>query len=212
MKLKKYFFSGLAVFLPLILTIYVSIWALNFAESILGKYLKPLFLEHYDFYVWGLGIFILFVLILLCGFLVTNYFGRQIHKLTEQAITNVPVIGSIYPAFKEVAKFLFRDSDNKNYVEQVVLVEWPRKGIWIVGFITNTSPAVVTEKIGRDMVNVLIPSVPNPVSGFVVMVPREDVVPLKMSVEDAIKILVSGGVVNPGQTLPEMFDDTKPAA
>jgi uncharacterized membrane protein len=195
-RFKKYFFSGLAVFLPLALTIYVSIWALNFAESLFGKYLKPFFLENYDFYFWGLGIFTLVAVVLFCGFVVTNYFGRSIHRFAESLVLRVPLASNIYPAFKEVAKFLFSDRPGKQF-EQVVLVEWPSPGLYALGFVTNKSPAVMCEKVGKELCNVLIPHVPNPMSGYIVIVPRDAIISLPWSVEDAVKFIVSGGVLDP---------------
>lgn len=200
-RLKKYFFSGLAVFLPLILTIYISIWALNFAESLFGKYLRVFFIEHYDFYFWGFGIIVLLLVIFACGFLITNYFGRVAHRMAENLLLNVPLIKNIYPAFKEIAQFLFREEGAASNPQQVVMVEWPRKGVWSIGFMTNVSPAEVKAKSGRDLVNVLIPTVPNPLTGFVLMFPREEVTILAMTIEEAVKIIVSGGVVIPG--IPE---------
>jgi uncharacterized membrane protein len=191
---KKYFFSGLAVFLPIGLTIYVFIWVLNFAESIFGRYLRPFFLDYYDFYFWGLGIIALLLIVLFCGFLVTNYFGRKLQALAEKAMLRIPLMANIYPAFKEIAGFIFREKATK--FEQVVLVEWPRKGVYTIGFLTNTSPRVVMDKVGREMVNVLIPTVPNPVTGFVMMFPKEEVVLIDMPFEQALRTIVSGGVVN----------------
>lgn len=196
-RLKKYFFSGLAVFLPFILTIYVCAWFLNFSESIFGKYLRPFLLENYDFYIWGLGIVVLVVLILFSGFIVTNYFGRAIHRTTESLMMRIPVMKSIYPAFKEIAKFIFREDDGTQLPQQVVLVQWPRLGLYTLGFLTNKTTKVIMDATGQDMVNVLIPHVPNPLSGYFMMVPRSEIIPLQMSVEDAIKIIVSGGVVDP---------------
>ncbi|NTV29513.1 MAG: DUF502 domain-containing protein [Candidatus Omnitrophica bacterium] len=194
-RLKKYFFSGLAVFLPIVLTIYVSIWILNFAEGLFGKYLRPFFLEHYDFYFWGLGIIVLLTLILFCGFLVANYFGRAAHRWGESLLLKVPVAGTMYPAFKEIAKFLFRDEQGS--FQQVVMIEWPRKGVYVVGFLTNEAAPQISAIAGKKMCNVLIPSVPNPLTGFVAIVAEDELIPLKTSVEEAIKIIVSGGVVNP---------------
>jgi uncharacterized membrane protein len=194
-RFKKYFFSGLAVFLPMGLTIYVFIWVLNFAESIFGRYLRPFFLDYYDFYFWGLGIIVLLLIILFCGFLVTNYFGRQLQATTEKLMLRIPLMANIYPAFKEIAKFIFRDK--KARVERVVLVEWPRKGCYSIGFLTNTAPKQVTEKLNLKLVNVLIPTVPNPLTGFVIMFPEAEVISLPITVEEAVKIIVSGGVVNP---------------
>ncbi|MFH0754063.1 MAG: DUF502 domain-containing protein [Candidatus Omnitrophota bacterium] len=193
-RLKKYFFSGLAVFLPLSLAIYVFFWLMNFAESILGKYLKPFLLEYYDFYFWGLGILILLTVILFCGFLVTQYFGRTLHRSAERMLLKVPLLGTIYPAFKEIAQFLFRERAAQ--VQQVVLLEWPSPGLFIIGFLTSTTSFRVSDKVGCKLLNVMIPNVPNPLTGFVVMVPEDRVRRLDISVEEAVKIVVSGGVIN----------------
>lgn len=194
-RLKKYFFSGLVVFLPLVLTVYVSIWILNLAESVFGKFLRPFFLNHYDFYFWGIGIVVLVALVLLSGFLVTNYFGRAMHQLGEKALLRIPLAGSIYPAFKEITGFLFREEEGR--FKQVVMIEWPRKGAYAVGFQTNEAAPQISALVGKKMHNVLIPSVPNPFTGFVAIVAEDEITPLNTSVEEAIKIIVSGGVVNP---------------
>jgi uncharacterized membrane protein len=194
-RLKKYFFSGLVVFLPIGLTIYVFIWVLNFAESIFGRYLRPFLLDYYDFYFWGLGIIVLLLIVLFCGFLVTNYFGRTLQALTERIMLRIPLMANIYPAFKEIAGFIFREKATR--FEQVVLVEWPSPGLYALGFLTNKTPAVICKLVGKELCNVLIPHVPNPVSGYIVIVPREAVIPLPLSVEEAVKFIVSGGVVDP---------------
>jgi uncharacterized membrane protein len=194
-RFKKYFFSGLAVFLPIALTVYVFVMVLNFAESILGRYLRPFFLDYYDFYFWGLGIIVLLLIIVFIGFLVTNYFGRKLQSLAEKIMLRIPLMANIYPAFKEIAKFIFRDK--KARFERVVLVQWPCKGVYSIGFMTNIAPKQVMEKVNLKLVNVLIPTVPNPLTGFVIMVPEAEAIPLPISVEEAVKIIVSGGVVNP---------------
>ncbi len=196
-RIKKYFFSGLAVFLPVVLTIYVCIWVLNFAENIFGKHLRPFFLNNYDFYFWGIGIAVLITIILFCGFLITNYFGRSVHRFAEGLLMRIPVMGSVYPAFKEIARFLFREEDAKGAVQQVVLVEWPHDGIYTIGFLTNKTNKVICDAAGRELVNVLIPTVPNPLSGFIMMFPRAKVTDLPLTIEQAVKIIVSGGVVDP---------------
>ncbi len=192
-RLKKYFFSGLAVFLPLVLAIYVFVWLMNFVESLLGKYLKPFFLENYDFYFWGFGILILVLLILFSGFLITQYFGRIMHRMTEKLVLRVPLLGMIYPAFKEISKFFFLE---KARFDKVVLVEWPCKGAYVVGFLTNPVALRIADKVGKKLSHVMIPKVPNPLTGFVVLVPDELITPLDITVEEAVKIIVSGGVMN----------------
>ena len=194
LRLRKYFLSGLAVFLPLVFAIYVFIWILNFMESLLGRYLRPFFIEYYDFYLWGLGILILLLVVLFCGFCVTHYFGKVIHRVTERIVLRIPLLGSIYPAFREIAGFLFRE--HASNIQQVVMVEWPCKGMYMIAFLTNKTAERIAVKAGRKMSNVMIPHVPNPLVGFVVMVPDEDIVPLPISIEEAVKIIVSGGVIN----------------
>lgn len=194
-RLRKYFFSGLAVFLPFVLTVSVCVWALNFAESILGRYLRPFFLDHYDFYFWGFGILVLMLLILLCGFVGANYFGRAMQRMTERIVLKIPLMGSIYPAFKEIAGFLFKEESSRR-PQQVVMVEWPCKGMYMIAFLTNQTSERIAAITGKKLFNVMIPHVPNPLVGFVVMVPEEDIVPLPISIEEAVRIIVSGGVVN----------------
>ena len=193
-RLKKYFFTGLAVFLPLALAVYVFVWIMNFAERLLGKYLKPFLLEYYDFYFWGLGILLLVAIILFCGFVVTHYFGKVIHRMTEKLVLQVPLLNTIYPAFKEISRFLFRKQ--KTSIQKVVMVQWPSPGIYVVAFLTNSTSERIAQYVGRKMCNVMIPSVPNPLTGFVVMIPEEDIVPLPITIEEAVRIIVSGGVVN----------------
>jgi uncharacterized membrane protein len=192
-RLKKYFFSGLAVFLPLVLAIYVFVWLMNFVESILGKYLKPFFLEYYDFYFWGFGILILILLILFSGFLITQYFGKVMHRMTEKLVLRVPFLGMIYPAFKEISRFFFQE---KAHFDKVVLVEWPRPGAYVLGFLTNPTATRISDKVGKKLSNVMVPHVPNPLTGFLLMVPDELITPLDITVEEAVRIMVSGGVMN----------------
>ena len=192
-RLKKYFFSGLAVFLPLVLAIYVFVWLMNFLESILGKYLKPLFLEYYDFYFWGLGILILVLLILFSGFLIRQYFGKVMHRVMEKLVLRVPLLGMIYPAFKEISKFFFQE---KAHFDKVVLVEWPRPGAYVLGFLTNPTSPRIADKVGKKLSNVMVPHVPNPLTGFLLMVPDELITPLDITVQEAVRIMVSGGVMN----------------
>lgn len=193
-RVRKYFFSGLAVFLPLGLTIQVFLWALKFTDNILGGYLKR---SDFDLYFPGLGIILLVSLIFLSGVLITHYFGRVIHQFIEGVFMRIPIIATIYSAFKEVSRFVFQNDSLVRRAQKVVLIQWPRPGVYTIGFLTNQTPRVICDKAGRQLVNVLIPNVPNPLSGFVMMFPLEDVQPLDMSVQDAIRIIVSGGVVDP---------------
>ena len=126
--------------------------------------------------------------------------------MAERLVSHVPLLGTIYPAFKEIATFMFRDQSK--HVQQVVMVEWPCKGMYMIAFLTNKTAERINAKAGRKMSHVMIPHVPNPLVGFVVMVPDEDIVPLPISVEEAVKIIVSGGVINGDEPAnAELSDD-----
>jgi uncharacterized membrane protein len=195
-RLRRYFISGLIVFLPLTLTAYLFVWTVNFADNILGKFIQPYFKETFGFYFDGLGIVVGVWLIVIIGFLATNFFGRKLHDAFEKMILKLPFFRQVYPAIKEMALFLF--SRERLRFKQVVIVEYPRKGVYAFGFLTNEQTTKrACDKVGKDLCNVFLPSSPSPVTGFVLMVPRKELIPTDVSVEEAIKFNVSGGVVNP---------------
>ena len=200
-RIKKYFFSGLAIFLPLGLTIQVFLWALKFADHILGGSLRQYLQRNYNFDFPGFGILILVTAILFCGFLVTNYFGRVLHRSIDGLMMKIPLIATIYSAFKEIAQFFFQEKIGK--IQQVVLIEWPRPGAYMIGFKTNATTRIVIDKVGKNLINVMIPHVPNPLTGFVVMLPDDLVKTLDMTVEEAFQIIVSGGVIDPHALSPD---------
>jgi len=195
-KLKRYFLSGLVVFLPLTLTIYLFLWSLNFADGLLGKYIEPLFAVKFGFYFRGISILISVYFIILIGFFASNFFGRRLYETFERTIIKLPFFRQVYPAIKEMAIFLF--SRDKLAFKQVALVEYPRKGVYVFGFLTNEHASEkICKQTKEDLCNVFIPSAPSPITGFVTMIPRKEVILSDISVEEAIKFNVSGGVVNP---------------
>ncbi len=193
-RLQRNFVSGLGVFLPLALTVYLFIWAFNFTDGFFGKFIRPFFPDEFNYYFPGLSLLIGLVVITVIGFLVTNYLGKRFHSLIEHLLLKLPFFKQVYPAFKEMAGFIF--SRERLTFKQVVIVQYPSKGIYSLGFLTNEAPKKVVEKLGRPMVNVFIPTVPHVVSGYVVMVPKEDVIYTDMPVEETVKYIVSGGVVS----------------
>ena len=194
---KKYFLSGLIVFLPVALTVYLFGMAINFADSFFGKYLQPYFYENFGFYFRGISIFVGVCLILVIGFFVTNFLGRKIYNFFEQLLIKLPFFRQVYPAIKEMAIFLF-SRERMHSFRQVVIVEYPRKGIYSFGFLTNETSEKMCGAVKTKLCNVFIPSAPGPLTGFVVMVPKKDITVTDVSVEEAFKFIVSGGVVNPG--------------
>jgi len=195
--LRKYFISGLIVFLPMALTIYIFFLAINFADNILGKYLEPVFMERFGFYFRGISILIGMYVIVVVGFLFTNFLGRQIYDFFDRLIVKLPFFKQVYPALKEMAGFLFSGDKLKTF-RQVVIAEYPRKGIFSVGFLTNESSDIFNELTkSNELCNVFFATSPSPVTGFTVLIPKKDVIITEIKIEDAFKFLVSGGVVNP---------------
>jgi uncharacterized membrane protein len=195
-RLRRYFISGLVVFLPLALTIYLFVLALSFTDGLLGKFLEPYFIENLGFYVRGFSIVVGVCIIILLGFFVTIFLGRKIHEFFERLLLKLPFFKQVYPALKEMALFLF-SRDRLSRFRQVVLVEYPRKGIYAFGFLTNDSSAKLCEQTKKELCNVFIPSAPGPLTGYVVLIQKKEIIFTDISIENAFKFILSGGVVNP---------------
>lgn len=193
--LRRYFLYGLTIFLPVLLTGYVIALLFNFADGFLGKLIKPIFIKIFGFYFWGLSIIIFLLLVVLIGFLATHFFGRRLYPFIEKLLLKVPFVKQIYPAIKEIASFLF--NREKAHFKQVVLVEYPRKGVYSLGFLVSDTSPQICQQLKGDLCNILIPTSPSPFTGFVVMVPRDEIIFMDIKVEEAIKFIVSDGVVNP---------------
>jgi uncharacterized membrane protein len=192
-RLKSYFISGLIIFLPLALTINLLIVMFNIADGFLGKYLQPYFSREFGFYVRGISILVCVSLILCIGFFATNFLGKTVYPVFEGMLLRLPFFKQVYPAFKEIAMFLF--SREKFTFRQVVLIEYPRQGIYSVGFLTNEASSQVADKTGRNLCYVFVPHTPSPLTGFLTLVPKEELIFPDISVEEAIKIVITGGVI-----------------
>jgi len=195
-KFKKYFISGLVVFLPIALTIYVFFLAINFADNILGRYIEPVFMNEFGFYFRGISIIIGVYIIVLIGFFFTHFLGKKIYDFFDSLIVKLPFFKQVYPALKEMAMFLFSRDQLKSF-RQVVLIEYPRKGVYSVGFLTNDSSDKINEMTKCELCNVFIPSAPGPLTGFAIMVQKKEIIFTDIKIEDAFRFIVSGGVVNP---------------
>ncbi len=198
-KLKAYFFTGILVTAPVMITFFVAYKLIVFVDVSVNKLLPPQFaLNNYlPFTIPGLGIIILVVALILVGMFAAGFLGRFFLRLGEWIVYKVPFISSVYSLLKQIFEtFLSSKSDA---FKKVVLLEYPRKGIWILGFVSTDTEGEVKDIVKKDMMNVFIPTTPNPTSGFLIFVPREDVVELEMSVEDGIKFVISGGIVSPDE-------------
>lgn len=198
--LRSYFVAGSLIVLPVLLTLFLFIWFFKFLDSILGRFINRYLMNNYGYSIPGLGIIFSFLLILFTGFLVTHLINKRVLGFLEYWFVKFPVIRQIYPAVKQIVYFLFKDA--KASFRKTVLVEFPRKGLYSLGFVTNESPDHFNKKTKRRLFNVFIPSTPGPLTGYLVIVPYEDLIMVDISIEDALKMIISGGVVQPARESP----------
>ena len=196
-RLRTYLLAGIAVTAPIGITIYLGILFVEFVDEQMRGLLPAEYdpLRYLPFDIPGLGVLALFLLLLVAGFFAASLVGRMVFRLGETLIDRVPVVRSVYGALKQIFETVFADSSSS--FREVVLVEYPRRGLWAVGFITGRTKGEVRERIDHDLVNIFVPTTPNPTSGFLLFVRREDLVPLDMSVEDGMKMVISAGIVTP---------------
>lgn len=196
-RVRAYFLAGILVVAPISITFYIAWGLLDFVDS----RVTPLIPARYNpgtylpFGVPGLGLIILCVVITLIGATTAGYLGRVLVRLSEGLVARTPVIRSIYGAVKQLVETVF--GHKANAFRQVVLLEWPREGCWTIGFVANEPPGEVRARLDADLCSVMVPTTPNPTGGYLVFVPREKVIPLEMSVEDTMKMVLSSGIVVP---------------
>ena len=195
--IKSKFVTGLFVVIPLGITIFILKFLFNFADGILGTYLDSLFsaIAHEEFHFPGLGMLTGAVVIYLSGLLATNVLGTQFLKWWDAFLSKIPLVKSIYTSSKQLTQVL---KEGKTSYRRAVFVEWPRKGVRAIGFVTAE---VVRD--GERLVVVYVPTMPNPTSGFALFFHEDEVLESGMTVEDAVKFVVSGGVVVHGETPPD---------
>ena len=196
-RIRSWFFTGILVMTPLILTIYV-VWAFitfvdNLVVPMVPYYYRPS--TYLPFPIPGLGLIIVFIFTTFVGILATGLFGRTLIRLWENILSRMPVVRSVYSAIKQILETVM--ATQSDAFRQAVLVEYPRKDIWAIGFVTGSTKGEIGENVNKKMVNVFMPTTPNPTSGFLLFFPEKDLIFLKMSVEDALKLVVSGGMVIP---------------
>jgi uncharacterized membrane protein len=198
-KIRSYFLTGVIITAPVGLTFYVAILFIGFVDSRVRNIIPEKY--HYDnllpIEIPGIGLLFVFILLTFIGFLTAGLIGRFIIKLGERIISRLPIIRSVYGALKQIFESVLASS-SKSFRE-VVLIEYPRKGVWAIGFITGDTKGEVQNATKENMVNVFLPTTPNPTSGFLLFVPRKDVIILDMNVEQGNKMVISGGIVTPKQ-------------
>lgn len=194
--LKRKFLTGLLVVIPIVVTVLVIRFLFTFMDGLLGPAIARLL----GFKVPGLGIIATLIIIFLVGLAVTNYLGTKMMQVGESLVARLPLIKTVYSSAKQLVEAIFLPG--KDAFKRVVLVEFPRKEIYAVGFVTNTMTLELGAGEKRELASVFIPSVPLPTTGWMLLVPKEDLIPAPFSVETGIRMIISGGVVSPVADLP----------
>jgi len=191
-RIRNYFIVGVVVLIPIGITIYLTIFLVSISSKILPKEINPNHYLPYD--IPGVEIATAIILITIIGWLSLSFLGKKLLNLFNNILKKIPILRTIYPAIVQMTEtFTKTDKEKKN----VVLVEYPRKGTWAVGFATKENSGDISKKTNRKLINVFVPTTPNPTSGFLLMFPKEDVIYLDLTFEEASKFIISAGTSNP---------------
>jgi len=191
-KIRNYFIAGVVILIPIGITVYVTIFFVSISSKILPKEINPNYYLPYN--IPGVEIIISLILITLIGWLSLSFIGKSLLNLFNNVLKKIPILRTIYSALGQMTEtFTKTDKEKKN----VVLVEYPRKGSWAVGFATNENSGEISNKTKKKLINVFVPTTPNPTSGFLLMFPKEEVIYLDLTFEEASKFIVSAGTSNP---------------
>jgi len=191
-RIRNYFIAGIVVLIPIGITIYLTLFLISISSNIIPKEINP---NHYlPYEIPGVEIIVAILLITFIGWLSLSFLGKRLLKIFNNILKKIPILRTIYSAIGQMTEtFTKTDKSNKN----VVLIEYPRKGSWAVGFATKENSGEITNKTNKKLINVFVPTTPNPTSGFLLMFPVEDVIYLNMTFEEASKFIVSAGTSNP---------------
>ncbi len=191
-KIRNYFIAGVVILIPIGITAYVTIFFVSISSKMLPKEINPNYYLPYD--IPGVEIIISLILITLIGWLSLSFIGKSLLNLFNNLLKKIPILRTIYSALGQMTEtFTKTDKERKN----VVLVEYPRKGSWAVGFATKENSGEISNKTKKNLINVFVPTTPNPTSGFLLMFPKEEVIYLDLTFEEASKFIVSAGTSNP---------------
>jgi len=187
-RIRNYFFAGAVVLIPIVITIYLTIFFIKVSARIIPKEINP---NHYlPIDIPGIEIIIAIFLITFIGWLSLSFLGKKLIDIFNNLLKKIPILRTIYSAILQMTES-FTSENKKN--KSVVLIEYPRKGTWAVGFATKENSGELNKKTGKSLVNVFVPTTPNPTSGFLLMVPKEDLIFLDLTFEEASKFIVSAG-------------------
>ena len=189
--LRNYFITGVVVLIPIGFTLYITKILIGISSNLLPKNINPN--NYLPFNIPGVEILISIIFITLVGGISLSFFGRRILKLIDDLFKKIPFLRTVYSAIVQMTETFSKKDDNK---KSVVLIEYPRKGVWAVGFATKENKGEMADKTNKKLINVFVPTTPNPTSGFLLMFPVEDVIYLNMTFEEASKFIVSAGTSN----------------
>lgn len=199
-KIRAYLFTGILVTAPVAITFYMAYKFIFWVDRMVGQIIPPQLNAYIKdiipFTIPGLGLVMLLAALIVVGMFAAGFLGKFFVRLGEWIVYKLPLISSIYSLLKQVFETFF--SNKSQAFSKVVLLEYPRKGIWILGLVGSETKGEVADKLQTPMINVFIPTTPNPTSGFLIFVPVEDTIQLDMTVEEGLKFIISGGLVEPG--------------
>ena len=190
-KLRNNFIAGIVVLIPIGITLYLTLFLVRISGKVIPKEINPN--NYLPFNIPGVEIVIALIIITLIGWLSLSFLGKKFFELFNNILKKIPILRTIYSAIGQMTES-FTKTDNKQ--KSVVLLEYPRKGIWAVGFATNDNEGIIKKKVNEEIVNVFLPTTPNPTSGFLLMVPKKDLIYLDVTFEQASKFIVSAGTSN----------------
>ena len=191
-RIRNYFIAGVVVLIPIGITIYLTLFLVSISSTILPKEINP---NHYlPYNIPGVEIIMSVILITLIGFLSLSFIGKRLLDVFNNILKKIPILRTIYSAIVQMTETFTKSDNNK---KNVVLVEYPRKGSWAVGFATKENFGEISNKTQQKLINVFVPTTPNPTSGFLLMFPKDEVIYLDLTFEEASKFIVSAGTSNP---------------
>jgi uncharacterized membrane protein len=193
-RLRTYFLTGVVVLIPIGITVYLTVLIMSISPSLIPASINPN--KYLPFNIPGLEFLIAFIIITFVGMVSLTFIGKTLLNFGQRILNKIPILRTIYNGLGQLTKN-FTSSDNKS--KKIVLLEYPRKGIWSVGFATGDNKGEISKKAGRgkQLINVFVPTTPNPTSGFLLMVPKKDLIFLDMNFEEASKFIMSAGSINP---------------
>lgn len=201
-RLRAYFIAGILITAPISITVYLAWLFVAYVDSKVTPLIPAQFNPetYLPYSLPGLGLVVVVVGLILIGAFTAGFMGRFFQRLWDRLMENVPVLRGVYKALKQILETVL--AQQSTAFREAVLVEYPRRGMWVVAFITGKTQGEVQNITEQDMINLFVPTTPNPTSGFLIFAPKEDIVPLSMNVEEALKMVISGGIVTPPDRRP----------